>query len=1112
MAYAALQNLSSYSLLQSTTTIPQLISNAKQKGYQTLALTDQNVLYGAVAFYQTAIKEGLHPIIGLELTVAGSVSVEHHYQLLLLARNQNGYQHLLQLSTLKMTQSAPLAWQQLTPELLQGLFILLPETSEVNSLISYQRIDQAQAALQELLAVAAPETIKLGVTPTISNEELQLRTKLTADNHLELIALQETQYLQAEDAFYTHVLQSIATGSTMSDINQTPSLGSNWLPPVELIEQKYQNRGLVAALEVNAQVAAACQVEIIKQAPQLPTYQTPNAQPAVAYLRRLCQAGLQKRLSNQQADNSKYQQRLDHELDVIERMGFSDYFLIVWDVINFAHQHHILTGPGRGSAAGSLVSYCLKITDVDPIKYDLLFERFLNEERAQMPDIDLDIPDEQREIILQYVHDKYGNDRVAQIITFGTLGAKQALRDTGRVFGLPVTTMNRWSAAIPKQLHETLTQAEKESQKLRNLLADSDTNRKLFETAQKIEGLPRHYSTHAAGLILSDEPIVKKAPLQNGNEGLLMTQYSKYYVEDVGLLKIDFLGLRNLSIMNHILTLVHQQFDAEFDVTKISLEDERTLQLFQAGKTNGVFQFESAGIKNVLRRMHPDSFELIAAVNALYRPGPMENIDTFIARKDGLEAVDYPNQTIKEILSSTYGIIVYQEQVMQLAAAMAGFSLAQADVLRRAMSKKHHQEMESMRQRFMQGALAKKYSEQTATTTFDYIERFASYGFNKSHAVAYSKMAFELAYLKVHFPGPFFVALLNSVVGNFAKIKTYIQEAKDNDLSVLNPSLNHSNADFTYQQGSIRFGFQAIKGLRSDFIKEILALRKEQGNFTSLVQFVQQLPPKFQKEDQLQALAYTGALDEFGYNRHEVVAALPKILSSAEFSGSLLADLPGMEVEISHKPDFQDWEKTNFENEYLGTYLSGHPVERYEELRKKSHAIRTSDLQPTTKTVKLILLISHIKTVRTKRGQLMAFINAGDQFTTIDLTIFPQLYREISSWLKPNIVVLVQGTVEERRGLQLIVNQIEPAANASRVSGPVQQKLFIRLNEANDQPAQLQQLQQYLVSHQGDCPVVLYRVKTDQKQLLPSKYRVKATDAVLQHLQGLFGAANVVLQ
>lgn len=326
MAYAALQNLSSYSLLQSTTTIPQLISNAKQKGYQTLALTDQNVLYGAVAFYQTAIKEGLHPIIGLELTVAGSVSVEHHYQLLLLARNQNGYQHLLQLSTLKMTQSAPLAWQQLTPELLQGLFILLPETSEVNSLISYQRIDQAQAALQELLAVAAPETIKLGVTPTISNEELQLRTKLTADNHLELIALQETQYLQAEDAFYTHVLQSIATGSTMSDINQTPSLGSNWLPPVELIEQKYQNRGLVAALEVNAQVAAACQVEIIKQAPQLPTYQTPNAQPAVAYLRRLCQAGLQKRLSNQQADNSKYQQRLDHELDVIERMGFSDYF------------------------------------------------------------------------------------------------------------------------------------------------------------------------------------------------------------------------------------------------------------------------------------------------------------------------------------------------------------------------------------------------------------------------------------------------------------------------------------------------------------------------------------------------------------------------------------------------------------------------------------------------------------------------------------------------------------------------------------------------------------------------------------------------------------------
>lgn len=615
-------------------------------------------------------------------------------------------------------------------------------------------------------------------------------------------------------------------------------------------------------------------------------------------------------------------------------------------------------------------------------------------------------------------------------------------------------------------------------------------------------------------MILSDKPIVEKAPLQSGNDGLLMTQYSKYYVEDVGLLKIDFLGLRNLSIMANILQTIKKQGKLDFSISEINLNDPKTLKLFQDGKTDGVFQFESSGIKSVLKRMHPDNFNLIAAVNALYRPGPMENIDTFIARKNGKEKVDYQNDAIKKILGSTYGIIVYQEQVMQLAATMGGFSLGQADVLRRAMSKKHRNEMDSMRERFINGSITNGYSKETAETTFEYIERFASYGFNKSHAIAYSKMAFELAYLKAHFPGPFFAALLNSVLGNKNKIKNYVQEAKDNQIKVLTPDINYSNPEFVYQNESIKFGFNAVKGLRSDFIKELIRIRKSSGLFTSLSDFINRMEKKFRKEDQIKALIYAGAFDNFGYNRRELIEALPGLINSAELSGSLLESIPGLEVNIKRKADFLDWEKINFENEYLGTFLSGHPVERYNDLKEQKHTYRINELHDGQKHVSAILLISHIKVIRTKKGQLMAFIDGSDQFGTVDITIFPQLYAQIGQSLKQNMVVLVQGNVEKRRELQIIADSIQPAANVvhqiENNRSVKNKKLFLQISEELDNKTVYEKMKNIFVENHGKTPIILYRKKSRKKQILDHKFNIALNPKLIKELSDLLGKDNVV--
>ncbi|WP_373305648.1 DNA polymerase III subunit alpha [Secundilactobacillus yichangensis] len=1122
MAFVPLQVISSYSLLQSTNQLDELVKTAAQRGYQALALTDRNVMYGTVEFYQTCQKYHVQPIIGLTADLAGIFATEQTFPMVLLAKNQVGYQHLMAISSFLQTRPdrEPVTVAQVA-RWLSDLVVILPSESELQYWLDQGEQKNVNQLLARLSRPVDDNSLLIGIAPTQSMTVRQLLTKLAAEARVKIVALPEVRYLDADDRFAVGVLNAIKDGTTISNLAEAQKkTGQYWLRPAAEFDSVYEGLGLKAAAQLTETVAKACRVQLKFQHPQLPKFQTPDQQSAKAYLLAQCQAGLSRRLQENQVTAVKpYQERLAHELDVIDRMGFNDYFLIVWDVMQFTKRAGITTGPGRGSAAGSLVAYVLGITDVDPLQYHLLFERFLNEERAQMPDIDLDIPDNRREEVLEYVHQKYGHQRVGQIITFGTLATKQAIRDVGRVFGLRPYELSEWSKTIPSVLHISLKEAYAQSQPLQNMVADSPTNKLLFETASKLEGLPRHYSTHAAGVVLSDKPLTDIVPVQNGSETMLMTQYTKDYVEQVGLLKMDFLGLRNLSLLAAALKYVKVQTGYDLKISQIDLNDKDTLELFQRGDTNGVFQFESSGIKNVLRRLHPDTFELVAAVNALYRPGPMENIDHFIKRRLGQEPVTYPDDSLKEILAPTYGIIVYQEQVMQVASTMAGFTLGQADLLRRAMSKKKQATMEAMRKRFTDGAAAKGHAVKVAEATFEYIDRFANYGFNRSHAVAYSKMAFELAYLKTHYPAAFFTALLNSVLNNSAKTKLYLMEAKRHQVKILPPNINHSGAYFRLEQNQIRFGLASIKGMRRDLLQSIITERQTNGQFKSLHQFLLRLDPKWLKEDLIEGLVYSGAFDEFGYNRAELIASLPEFLSSVELSGNSVDLFEALAPKIDHQPDFPLNERLEKENEYLGAYLSGHPVEQYTDLAQQRGAVSIGDLS-VDQHVTLVVYVTRIRTIRTKRGDQMAFLTVSDLTGETSITVFPNTYRQIASWLEKEQVIVVNGKTEANRGsLQVVADSIQQASTVKPSKAEVSQtkelqgsRWFLRLTESADVPAIMNQLTGFLKQHEGQTPVIVYRVKDDSKRILNRQYWLPASEQLVVPLEQILGDHNVVLQ
>lgn len=1022
MKVAALQNISSFTLLESPIKIRDLLSAAKKADYEAVALTDINVTYGLVNFYEIAQELGIKPLLGMQLRLNGLIDSANHYDLIALAKTDEGYRNILRISsrinllTENGTKKAVLTLKEVQKDL-HDIVLIVPANTH-SELLQLQKQDEqlGNDLLRQLLAlVDDSDSVYLGVYGSEKQQTyINYVRALSKQFKIPLVSVEDTQYLQPHDQFLAKTLRAVKKGEVLQDIDElAKQKGSHYLPSAQELSNRYHELDLDDALKNTHKLAQECNAKVIFQTPVLPKYKQTKFKTSKEYLYYLAQKGLQERFNGGQAPE-KYQKQLDYELQVIDQMGFNDYFLIVWDVINYCHRAGIVTGPGRGSACGSLVSYSLRITEVDPIEYQLLFERFLNPARHEMPDIDLDIPDNRRDDVIKYMFEKYGMDHAAQILTFGTLAAKQVLRDTGRAFGLKEPEMAKWSQSVPySKTKISLPEAYENSSKMRLLVGANTKNKLLFETAKKLEGLPRHYSIHAAGLVLSDNSIAAISGLQAGQLGIPITQQTKKYVEALGLLKIDFLGLRNLTILGDTVDMIHSQ-GKRIDVNQIPLDDPATMKMFQEGKTDLVFQFESGGIRGVLRELHPDNFEDLVAVNALYRPGPMQNIHSFIARKRGKEKVTYPDPSLKQILAPTYGILVYQEQVMQTAQILAGFSLGEADILRRAMSKKNQKVIEQKRAEFINGTVKNGRSREVGQKVYSYIEQFANYGFNRSHAVAYTKIAFWLAYLKVHFPAEFYGAMLNSNSGNHFKVSDYIMRAQGAGVKILPPDINKSALSYQIVNGQILVGLRAVKGLRNDFLTQIIKQRNNKL-FDSFDDFLRRINSNYLKIKMIQPMIKAGCFDNLNANRNELLENSPEIIENIQLTGNnqaLSESLGG--VPIKQAPEPTSAEKADMEQEALGFSTMTSPLVAVQKYAEKFKARPLEQYEINDSGVAVGKLMS-LKLIKTKKNTTMAFGNFVDSTSRQDIVIFPNMYEKIQSILKEGNIYLLGIRVQNDR-------------------------------------------------------------------------------------------------
>lgn len=1018
MGAVSLQNLSSFTLLESPTKVKNLAENAKKKGYSAIALTDINITYGLVDFYKAAKDTGIKPLLGMQLRINGLIDEANKYDLIVIAKDDQGYKNILRLSSAVnlLTENGEkenvLTFEDLKKYL--GHLILITPSNLHSELKMLQTNNPKMGAnyLRKLQdSLPSSSSMYLGVYADSGQQEyINYIRSLATQFSLLLTAVEDGQYLNRNEQFLRRTLQAIKTNTHLENIEQlAKQAGSHYLKNSEELQVSYRKFDIEDALENAEKIGKICTAEIKFQDPQLPKFKQNKFPTSKEYLHALAQEGLAKRFNNQIP--AQYQKRLDYELQVINEMGFDNYFLIVWDVMNFAHSVHITTGPGRGSAAGSLVSYALRITEVDPIEYNLLFERFLNPARQQMPDIDLDIPDNRRDEVIKYMFEKYGMNHAAQILTFGTLAAKQVLKDVCRVFGLNKVETYRWLDAIPHSKGKiTLAEAYQKSKELQLLVNTNELSKILFATAEHLENLPRHYSIHAAGLVITDDSLAEIVGLQAGPLGIPVTQQTKLNVESLGLLKIDFLGLRNLTILGNIVAALRAD-GIDIDPNQIPLDDQETLALFQRGDTDAVFQFESDGIKRVLEQLHPDSFEDIVAVNALYRPGPINNIDHFINRKHGKERVQYPDPSLKKILGTTYGVLVYQEQVMQTAQVLAGFSLGEADLLRRAMSKKNADVIQRERAKFIEGAIKLGRKKETAEKVYDYIAQFANYGFNRSHAVAYSKIAFWLAYFKVHYPGAFYLALLNSNMGNRNKIAQYLMQAQEAGIKILPPDIENSKADFSLENGKILVGLKAIRGLRSDLLKQILEIKRP---IKSMTDFLWKIDNNLLSADAVGNLIKAGTFDRLAPNRNELLKINKDLVESVKMAGSNLSLFETLEPKVEEEKMPTAAEKSAMEVEAMGFSTGINPIIAVQKYARKFNAKRLQVFESNEQGIAVGKLMK-VKPITTKKGDNMAFAVFSDTSGERDFTIFPQVWEKVGENLKIGEIYLLQVRTQSDR-------------------------------------------------------------------------------------------------
>ncbi|MEK3954257.1 DNA polymerase III subunit alpha [Psychrobacillus sp. FSL K6-1464] len=1012
------QIVTSADMLKSTIQLEQLIQKLKQNNAGAAAITNSR-LYGLLPFWHALHAQQIKAVLGLTVNVQLETGI---VSLVLYAKDNNGYENLLKISSSIETREITVLPKRWLEAYKNGLVAVYKgESSTELELLSELQMIFGNG--QFYLAIERPNGEKMEHEETIIQYSEQLSIPITA--------FHMSRYIEKEDAFAYEVLNAMDQSLKMNDHTRLkPSSDSlHILSSEEWSEWFFDAQSWIENTE---RMLNSCNVSIEKSASIMPKYPLPETKNSKDYLRELCEEGLKKRINE---ITKPYVERLNYELSIINQMHYEDYFLIVQDFMRFSKQQNILTGPGRGSSASSLVAFSLNITDIDPLRYGLLFERFLNPERITMPDIDIDFADSRRMEVIQYVVKKYGQNYVSQIITFGTLSAKAAAREVARVFGFESTTLEAISSFIPAKPGITLKEAFDMSEKLREFIQTEEIRKKWFQVALALEGLPRNASTHAAGIVLSPVSLVDVIPIQSGHEDIYLTQWPMKEVEQVGLLKMDFLGLRNLTIIERILKIINYGQTDPFKLAEIPLHDELTFQLLQQGDTTGVFQLESAGMRQALKQINPTKFEDVVAVNALFRPGPMDSIPLYAKRKAGQAPVTYEHPILEPILKETYGIIVYQEQIMQIASKMAGFTFGEADLLRRAVSKKNREVLQSERVHFVQKAIQEGHSDQSATAVYDLIVRFADYGFPKSHAVAYSVISFQMAYLKAHFPVAFYSALLSIATGNQVKINELMMEMRQKDMVILAPSIFSSQRFFTVESGGIRFGLQAIKGVSHNFIQKLLQQRKErESQWEDIFELASDLSAVYFTRKNVEPLIKAGALDEFGYDRATLLSTLDAAVKYAELiSPTEESDLFGGDAShfgkskhIKSEP-LPIMEKLQFEKEVLGQYFSEHPtVSKKKMLNDKLVDIwdvlqATKDIQ-----VKIVGIIQDIKRIRTKKGEAMAFLTVQDDTGSLSVTLFPEEYAKFNALLKEQEMLVISGKSERRNGRsQIITKYIE---------------------------------------------------------------------------------------
>ena len=1155
MAFTHLHVHTEYSLLDGSNKIKEYVKRVKELGMDSAAITDHGVMYGVIDFYRAAREAGIKPILGCEVYVAPNSRFDkeltggenRYYHLVLLAENNTGYANLMKIVSRGFTEGyyyKPRVDMEVLQTYHEGIIALSAcLAGEVQRYIIKGLHEEAKKAALKYEACFGKGNFFLEMQDHGIPEQKLVNTellKLSKETGIELVVTNDVHYTYKEDVDSHDILLCLQTGKKLADEDRMRYVGGQYYVKSEE-EMKALFPYAWEAVENTQRIADRCHVEIEFGVTKLPKFEVPEGYDSWTYLNKLCSDGLAERYGDEHAPagstGQTLRERLDYELNVIRTMGYVDYFLIVWDFINYAKEHGIPVGPGRGSAAGSIVAYCLKITNIDPIRYQLLFERFLNPERVSMPDIDVDFCFERRQEVIDYVGRKYGADKVVQIVTFGTMAARGVIRDVGRVMDMPYAFVDSIAKMIPNELNITIDKALDMNPEFKSLYSSDDRVHHLIDMCKRLEGLPRNTSMHAAGVVICQKSADEFVPLSRGSDGSIVTQFTMTTLEELGLLKMDFLGLRTLTVIQNAVNMIEKDTGVHIDVDHIDYDDKKVLESLGTGKTDGVFQLESTGMKNFMKELRPQSLEDVIAGISLYRPGPMDFIPKYIRGKNNPDSITYACPQLEPILAPTYGCIVYQEQVMQIVRDLGGYTLGRSDLVRRAMSKKKQAVMEKERANFVYGneeegvpgCVSRGIDEKTASGIYDTMMDFAKYAFNKSHAACYAVVAYQTAYLKYYYPVEFMAALMTSVIDNPKKVAEYILVCRNMGIEILPPDINEGESGFSVSGSSIRYALTAIKSVGRPVIAAVVEEREERGPFLNLQDFVNRITDKDVNKRAVESFIKAGALDGLGGTRKQFMSVFSQVMDRTQkdrknnMAGQLsLFDIveeeekEGLALKLPDVGEYPKEMKLAFEKEVLGIYVSGHPLEEYEAAWRKKISNTTADFAYDEETqgvrvkdgAKAVIggLIAG-KTIKyTKDNKIMAFLTIEDLVGTVEVIVFPKTYEQSASFLTEDAKVFVQGrvSVEEDKDGKLICEKIVPFTELKK-------KVWIKFPDMEAYKAAEAGLMDTLRASEGKDGIVIYIENPKAKKELPPNQNVEADEDLVNRLQEQFGRENVTV-